>query len=80
MAEASKDTPRTLAVCMAIVDGRDLVKDFAAILVTTEHAVATILIVLMGNPRRAAAMLNEGLLQGIEDRLPLYVNKEGCAI
>ena len=77
MDEASKDTPRALAVCEAIVDGRDLVKDFAAILVTTEHAVATILIVLMGNPRRAAAMLNEGLLQGIEDRLSFYVNKEG---
>lgn len=40
---------------------------------TLEHTVTAALLILMGNdPRKAAAMLNEGLLPGIENRLALY--------
>ncbi|AQS61746.1 hypothetical protein AGRHK599_LOCUS1251 [Rhizobium rhizogenes] len=28
-----------------------------------------------GDPRKAAAMLNEGLVQGVEERLSLYASK-----
>jgi hypothetical protein len=49
-----------------------------AILVTTEHALAAILLSVMGgDARMAAAMLNEGLVQGVEARLALYASKRG---
>ena len=75
MSEAAKDPGRALAATKAIIDGRDLEKDFGAILVTTEHAIAMLLVGLMRDPRKAAAMLNEGLLEGVENRLSLYASK-----
>lgn len=74
MTEAQEDTRRALAACKAIFDGRDL-RDFGAIMVTLEHAVSTALIALMGDPRKAAGMLNEGLIPGVEARLAIYASK-----
>ena len=75
MSEAAKDTSRALAAAKAIIDGRDPKADCSSILVTTEHCIATLLIVLMGDPRKAATMMNKGLVQGVESRLALYTSK-----
>jgi hypothetical protein len=75
MTEAQKDTQRSLAAAKAIFDGRDPKRDFSSILVTTEHTIATVLLAVMGDPLLAAKMLNEGLVQGVEDRLSLYAAK-----
>jgi len=77
VSEIKHDTLRALAAAKKIIDGRDAEKDLGAILVTTEHAVAAILLTIMGSPDKAAKMLNEGLVQGIEERLSLYASKDG---
>lgn len=79
MAENVKDTHRALRAAKEIIDGRDPATEYSAILVTTEHAIASILLLCMGDPRKAAAMLNEGLLQGVEARLSLYASKGGAS-
>ncbi|MBN9600873.1 MAG: hypothetical protein J0G28_14530 [Afipia sp.] len=80
MSENQKDTQRALAAAKAIIDGRDPFRDYASILVTAEHAfAATLLAVMDRDPRKAAAMLNEGLVQGIENRLALYASKGHAA-
>jgi len=80
MSENIKDTTRALTAAKAIIDGRDPALEYSKILVTAEHAFATVLLACMGgDPRKAAAMLNEGLVQGIEDRLALYASKGGAA-
>jgi hypothetical protein len=76
MTEYALDIERARAAAKAIVDGRDLVHDQARILVTLDHVVTLLLIILMRDPRKAAAMLNEGLVPGIEERLTLYAAKE----
>lgn len=76
MNEAQKDTQRALAAAKAIFDGRDPNGDAASILVTVEHAIATVLIALYKEPRLAAGMFNEGLLPGIEERLSFYASKK----
>lgn len=68
MSEARKDTERAQAAVRAIVADRGFA-DAAAIMVTAEHAVAALLLVLYGTPERAAAMLNEALVPGIEERI-----------
>lgn len=76
MSENQIDTARAIAAARAIFDGRDPSVDRASILVTAEHAFAAVLIACMGrDPRKAAAMLNEGLIPGIESRLALYASK-----
>lgn len=73
MTNHTRDTLRTLAAVKSIVDERNIAHEHSAILVTLEHTVTAALLILMGNdPRKAAAMLNEGLLPGIENRLALY--------
>lgn len=76
MSENAKDTQRSLAAVKAILDHRDPVKDCSAVLVTAEQAIALLLLACMGTPKLAAGMLNEGLLQGVEERLALYASKE----
>ena len=77
MSENVKDTPRAIAAAKAIIDGRNVIMQQSAILVTAEHAFATVLLACMGgDPRKAAAMLNEGLIPGIEQRLAFYASKE----
>lgn len=75
MTEPQKDTQRALAAAKSIFDGRDPVTDFSSVLVTTEHAVATVLLAIFNDPAKAAAMLNEGLVQGIESRLALFASR-----
>ena len=76
MSEAEEDTRRAILAGRAIIDGRSLELEFAPIMVTLEHAVASVLLCLIRDPRKASAMLNEGLLQGVEGRLALYASKE----
>lgn len=76
MSDNILDTQRALAAAKSIIDGRDPVTNYSRILVTAEHAFAVILLACMdGDPRKAAAMLNEGLIPGIEQRLSLYASK-----
>jgi DNA-binding protein Fis len=75
-----KDTVRALAAAKAIIDGRNPFTEYSSVLVTAEHAFAVVLLACMGgDARKAAAMLNEGLVQGIEERLALYASKGGAA-
>lgn len=76
MSEAQKDTQRALAAAMVVFDDRDPATDYGDILVTTEHVIATVLLALFRDPRKAAAMLNEGLVQGVENRLAFYASKQ----
>jgi len=70
MTEAKRDSRRAAAAAKALIDRRDPRTDTAAILVTLDHAVATVLLIAMdGDARKAAAMLNEGLLPAVEERL-----------
>ena len=71
------DTQRAYAAAKAIIDGRDPVAEFSTVLVTAEHAFAALLLACMnGDARKAAEMLNEGLVPGIEQRLAFYASKE----
>lgn len=70
--ETARDTDRALAAAREIFDERDGA-DHAAIMVTLEHAVATVLLAAYGgDARKAAGMLNEGLLPRVEERIALY--------
>jgi hypothetical protein len=68
----SKDSRRANAAARAILDGRDPQASMAEIMVTLEHTIAAMLIVTQGDPKSAALMLNEGVLEGVETRLALY--------
>ncbi len=76
MSEAAKDMERYIAAARAIIDGRHPLTDRGAIMVTLEGAVAATLIFVMGGDHRAAvAMLNEGLLEGVESRIALGASR-----
>lgn len=72
-----KDSERAMAATRALLDGRDP-RD-SAVLVTLEQTVALILLAYTGTPFKAAKMLNEGLVQGVEERLALYASRKGGA-
>lgn len=70
MNEAQKDTQRAFDAARALLDGRDPIADRGAVMVSLEHLVSTMLLMVMDrDPKKAAAMLNEGLVQGVEGRL-----------
>lgn len=72
MNEPQKDTQRAIAAAKLIIDSRDLSTDHGAILVTLEGLVTLILLMVMNNDvNKAASMLNEGLVPGVEQRLAL---------
>ena len=75
MPEPSEEAMRVMTAASAIIGDRDPKED-VDILITTEHVVATILIAMFSDPHQAAGMLNEGLVQGIENRLSLYKSKQ----
>lgn len=77
MSESARDTQRAIKAARAIIDGRDPQKDMSSIMVTLEHLVAAVLLMTMKDPRKAAGMLNEGLLQGVEDRLARFAALKG---
>ncbi|QFT69347.1 hypothetical protein FIU93_21350 [Labrenzia sp. THAF35] len=68
MSEAKRDTQRALKAAQEILDGRGM-DDAAAVMVTLEHAVATLLMALYRDHAFAASMLNESLVPGIEARI-----------
>ncbi|WP_294930502.1 hypothetical protein [uncultured Paracoccus sp.] len=72
MADSRKDVERYLAAVKTIVDGRNPERDRGSIMVTLEGTVAAVLVYVMGGDhRKAAAMLNEALVQGVEERIAL---------
>lgn len=72
MSEAARDKRRFMSAAERIVDGRHPTPDRGEIMLTLEGAVAAVLLYVMGgNHRAAAAMLNEGLVQGVEARIAL---------
>ena len=77
MSDSIEDTRRALAAAKAIVDGRDPrnPRNTSAIFVTLEHAIATVILSLMHDPKMAALMLNEALVPGIEARLMMVQEK-----
>lgn len=76
MNEPQKDTQRALAAAKVIFDGRDPAKDSSGVLVTLEGLVALVLLACMNrDEKQAAAMLNEGLVPGIEGRLALHTSR-----
>lgn len=76
MTEPQKDTQRALAAAKHILDGRDPKRELGAVMVTLENLVALVLLAGMDNdPRKAASMLNEGLVQGVEERLALAASR-----
>jgi hypothetical protein len=72
------DTKRATRVASIICDDRDPrdPANQAAIMVTLEHAVSTVLLAIYGTPHMAANMLNEALVPGIEERFAFCVAKE----
>jgi len=72
--EPQKDTQRAIAAAKLIIDGRD--PSDSSVMVTLEGLVSLLLLAHMGNDeRKAAAMLNEGLVPGIEERIALAASR-----
>lgn len=77
MTEPQKDTQRALAAAKLIIDGRDPSADHSSIMVTLEGLVSLVLLAVMGNDHsKAAGMLNEGLVPGVEQRLALAASQQ----
>ena len=77
MNEAQKDSDRALKAALTICDGRNPHPQCGAVMVTLEQTVAILLLAAMnGDGRKAAAMLNEGLVPRVEERLMLHASRE----
>lgn len=77
MNEPQKDTLRTVAAAKEVIAGRDPIADRGAVMVTLEGTVAAVLLMVMeGDQKKAAAMLNEGLVEGVEGRLALHASRQ----
>lgn len=73
----TKDSDRAFAAAKNIMDGRDPKKDTASILITLDHTIASVLLLVMDHDaRKAAAMFNEGTVQHVEERLALYAARQ----
>lgn len=77
MSGAREDIIRATDAAHLIIGDRDIATAQASIMVTAEHAVATVLLALYPDARKAAAMLNEGLVPGVEARLALHASRKG---
>ncbi len=76
MTEPQRDTQRALAAAKLLIDGRDPHADMGAIMTTLEGLVSLVLLTVMNrDQRKAAAMLNEGLVPGVESRLALHSSR-----
>lgn len=76
MGQSQRDTQLAVAAAKLIIDDRDINEDHGSILVTLEGAVSLILLAAMGNDHsKAAAMLNEGLVPGVEERIALAASR-----
>lgn len=77
MSEPKKDTKRTVGAAKLILAGRDPKDDLGAVMVTLEGTVAAVLLLVMGgDQKKAAGMLNEGFIQGVESRLALHASRQ----
>lgn len=77
MTQAERDRLRASEAAKLIIGDRDVVADRPEILITLEHTVSLLLLVLMQMDHAAAArMLKEGLVPGVENRLLRHKNKE----
>lgn len=76
MHDAKKDTHRALQAAAAICDDRHPTADMARVLITLDHTIALILLATLGNdPKKAVAMLHEGTIPHVEERIALYAQK-----
>lgn len=76
----SPDVRRSIEAARVVLDGRDPVKDMAEVMITLEHMVATLLLAATNREsRRAAQLLNEGLVPRVEFRISLNAQKGGSA-
>jgi len=76
MNDPQKDTKRTLAAAKKILADRDPISDRGAVMVTLEGTVSAILLLVMGGDhKKAAGMLNEGLVEGVERRIAYAASK-----
>lgn len=74
MSEPQKDTQRAVAAAKLILDGRDPTD--SSVLVTLEGLVALVLLAVMKqDEHKAARILNEGLVPGVEERLSLHASR-----
>ena len=77
MTDPQRDTKRTIAAAKEILADRDPITDRGAVMVTLEGTVSAILLLVMGGDhKKAAAMLNEGLIQGVENLLAYAASKQ----
>ena len=75
MTEAQKDTQRIIQASRALLDARR--PDDPAVMVTLEGLIALVLLVSVnGDECKAAAMLNEALVAGVEERLALHAGRD----
>ncbi|OWU77621.1 hypothetical protein [Marinibacterium profundimaris] len=78
MTEASRDTRRAMAAIREILDGRDPVRDRPQVLITLDHVVSALLLAAMEQDhRKAVAMLNEGTVPHVEERIALHASRTG---
>lgn len=76
MNQPSRDSQLALEAAKLILDGRDLVKDRAQVLVTLDHTIATLLLVAMDrDPKKAVQMFTEGTVPHVEERIMLFASK-----
>ena len=77
MTPPEKDTQRVVKVVRELLDGRDPQADLGEVMITLEGVVtATLLMVMKQDRRKAAGMLNEGLVEGVERRLAYSARKQ----
>lgn len=77
MSDAKKDTLRALDAAKSICDGRHPVEERSTVLITLDHTIATILLAAMGgDAKKAVAMLHEGTIPHVEERIMLYASKQ----
>ncbi|MGV0909227.1 hypothetical protein [Martelella sp. FOR1707] len=77
MSDDIKDARRALDASKAIVDGRWPTDNMPSIMVTLEHVVATVLLATCDcDARKAAGLLNEGLVPRVEERIALYASRK----
>lgn len=75
-ADHQLDVLRATRAAEEIVDNRPP-SEFGRILVTLEHVIATVLIMSTGgDSRKAAGLLNEGIVPGVEGRLMMAEEKQ----
>jgi len=71
------ETQRYHAAAQKVLDDLDPQQDRGEIMVALEGTVAAVLLVVMGrDAERAVAMLNEGLVPGVEERIAQWANRD----